>query len=196
MSIDYLDKWNRRHREAGDEGRPAQVLLRNLHLLPESGKALDLACGRGANALLLAEQGLETHAWDFSPVALERLDAAAAARGVSLQTQVRDVVAHPPEPGSFDVILVSFFLEREIVPRLIAALRPGGKIYYQTFTREVYMDRGPSTPAWRLEKNELLRLFRELDVHYYREDGRATRVKTELSDLALLVAAKGIASCH
>ncbi len=192
MSISQLEKWNRRHREAEHEGQPAQVLLRNLRLLPEEGRALDLACGRGASALLLAEHGLETHAWDFSPVALERLEAAAVSRGLSLHTQVRDVVASPPEPESFDVILVSFFLERKLVPHLVSALRPGGIIYYQTFTREVYLGRGPSTPEWRLEKNELLHLFRELDVHYYREDGSAARVKTDISDLALLVAAKGV----
>ena len=196
MNVDYLDKWNRRHGEAEDVGNPAQVLLRNLHLLPKGGRALDLACGRGASALLLAEQGLETHAWDFSPVALERLDAAAASRGLSLHTQVRDVVASPPEPESFDVILVSFFLERKLVPHLISALRPGGRIYYQTFVREVYMDRGPSSPDWRLKKNELLHLFRELDVHYYREDGNAARIRTDISDLALLVAVKGAEPCH
>lgn len=192
MSADNLEKWNQRHGKAENEGRPAQVLLRNLHLLPASGKALDLACGRGANALLLAERGLETHAWDFSPVALERLNTAAAGRRLSLHTEVRDVVASPPEPGSFDVILVSFFLERKLVPHLIDALRPGGRIYYQTFTREVHMDRGPANLHWRLEKNELLHLFRELDVHYYREDGKTARVQTDTSDLALLVAAKGV----
>ncbi len=192
MSISQLEKWNQRHREAEHEGQPAQVLLRNLQLLPNAGRALDLACGRGASALLLAQQGLETHAWDFSPVALTRLEQLAARRGLQVHTQCRDVVAQPPEAESFDVILVSFFLERKLAPQLIAALRPGGRIYYQTFTREVYLGRGPSTPEWRLEKNELLHLFRELDVHYYREDGSATRVKTDISDLALLVAAKGV----
>ncbi|WP_457673608.1 class I SAM-dependent methyltransferase [Thiolapillus sp.] len=192
MSADYLEKWNRRHGEAEDEGSPAQVLLRNLHLLPEKGRALDLACGRGASALLLAEQGLETHAWDFSPVALERLQQAAHARGLVIHTRQRDVVAQPPEPESFDVILVSFFLERSLAPHLAAALRPGGRLFYQTFVREVYLDRGPSTPAWRLERNELLRLFSRLDVHYYREDGNATRVRSDISDLALLVASRRV----
>ncbi len=46
---------------ADGPGEVAQVLLRNRHLLPEQGRALDLACGRGANALWLAEQGLEVH---------------------------------------------------------------------------------------------------------------------------------------
>lgn len=196
MSVDYQDKWNRRHGEAEDPGRPAQVLLRNLHLLPKTGRALDLACGRGANALLLAEQGLETHAWDFSSVALKRLEAFATQRGLEVQVENRNVLASPPEPQSFDVILVSFFLERKLAPYLVEALRPGGRIFYQTFVRDVYLERGPSTPEWRLKKNELLELFRDLDIHYYREDGQAACVPSETTDLALLVASRGEGACH
>ncbi|WP_456375698.1 class I SAM-dependent methyltransferase [Thiolapillus sp.] len=191
MSVDkYLEKWNRRHQEAEDEGSPAQVLIRNLHLLPASGKALDLACGRGANALLLAERGLDTHAWDFSTVGIRRLQQTAAQRGLFISTEVRDVLARPPAADSFDVILVSFFLERRLIPHLVQALRPGGRLFYQTFVQDVCLDRGPSSPGWRLANNELLHLFRQLDVHYYREDGRAATVQTEISDLALLVASK------
>jgi SAM-dependent methyltransferase len=186
----YLDKWNQRHQEAEDEGSPAQVLIRNLHLLPSAGRALDLACGRGANALLLAERGLDTHAWDFSPAGIQRLEQSAAQRGLSITTEVRDVLAEPPPADSFDVILVSFFLERRLAPRLAEALRPGGRLFYQTFVQDVCLDRGPSTPDWRLANNELLQLFRELDIHYYREDGCAAAVQTEISDLALLVASK------
>jgi len=59
------DKWNARYRMADTTvADPAVVLSENLHLLPARGCALDLACGAGANALLLARHGLETHAWD------------------------------------------------------------------------------------------------------------------------------------
>ncbi|WP_457665780.1 class I SAM-dependent methyltransferase [Thiolapillus sp.] len=186
----HLNKWNERHREAETEGVPAQVLLRNMRLLPPSGKALELACGRGANARLLARAGLEIHAWDFSPVAIERLEAKAQADGVKIATQTRDVLAEPPEADSFDVILVSFFLERRIIPRMIRALRPGGRIFYQTFIREVRLDRGPAGDDWRLDNNELLYLFRELRVHYYREEGLAASRPTDVSDLAMIVASR------
>lgn len=187
---DYLEKWNQRHHQAESEGKVAQVLLRNMHLLPVTGVALDLACGRGASALLLAEKGLETHAWDFSSVAIEKLQTRAEERDLSVHCQVRDVVKHPPERAGFDVILVSFFLDRSLFSRLIEALKPGGKLYYQTFVQEVYLDRGPTSADWRLRKNELLQVFKELDIHYYREDGSVSSAQTELSDLAMLVASK------
>ncbi|WP_456404254.1 class I SAM-dependent methyltransferase [Thiolapillus sp.] len=189
---DFAGKWNQRHQDAEGQGSAAQVLLRNRHLLPRAGKALDLACGRGANAMLLARSGLETHAWDFSSVAIARLDEEAAKNDLRIETQVRDVVAQPPAANSFDLILVSYFLERSIIPALIQALRPKGLLFYQTFVRAVHLERGPSTDAWRLESNELLRLFGDLQVHYYREDGSISAEPTDVADLAMIVASKGV----
>jgi SAM-dependent methyltransferase len=182
-------RWDERHASATDLGAPAEVLLRNAHLLPAAGDALDLACGRGANALWLAgHSGLTVQAWDFSPVAIATLVAAAAARGLHVITAVRDVVAEPPCPGSCDVLVVSHFLDRGIVPALTAALRPGGLLLYQTFSREAVSTRGPSTPEWRLARNELLALFAGLTVRAYREEGALGDTSRGLRDLAYLVA--------
>ena len=107
--------WDRRHAEAREIGAPAEVLLRNVHLLPARGKALDLACGRGASALwLAAHTALTVEAWDFSPVAVARLTGAAAVRGLRIGAAVRDVVARPPAPDTCDVLLVTHFLERDL----------------------------------------------------------------------------------
>jgi len=186
---DQRARWDQRHAAAADVGAPAEVLLQNAHLLPAQGVALDLACGRGANALWLAEHtGLEVHAWDFSPVAVTGLEAVARARGLHLVATVRDVAARPPEPDRFDVVLVAHFLERAIVPDLIASLRPGGVLLYQTFGREAVSARGPVTPEWRLARNELLRLFAGLIVRAYREEGALGDAARGLRDLAYLVA--------
>ncbi len=190
MDDPILEKWNSRHAEAEGPGEVAQVLLRNAHLLPEEGRALDLACGRGANALWLAERGLEVYAWDLSPVAIERLREEAAARGLEVSGEVRDVVARPPRPETFDLVLVSHFLERNLAPQLVAALRPGGLLCYQTFVREVSLGRGPGSDDWRLAPNELLRLFPGLRLHYYREDAPLGGEEDPVADLALMVASK------
>lgn len=166
-------KWDRRHAANGDDApRPARVLAENLHLLPATGLALDLACGRGANALQLAAAGLETQAWDISTIALGHVARGAAAVGVGIHTECRDVVANPPPPSSFEVIVVSHFLDRSLAPHLVAALRPGGVLFYQTFTRAAVDDTGPGNPLYRLAPNELLRLFSVLQVLVYREEDR------------------------
>lgn len=185
-----IEVWDARHAE-GAPAEVAWVLREHAHLLPSKGEALDLACGLGANALFLAECGLATTAWDFSSVAIERLDKAAAARGLSIQSVVRDVVASPPAPGTFDIIVISHFLDRTLVPHLIEALRPGGLLFYQTFTTERPEGGAtPSNPAFLLAPNELLKLFAGLRVMAYREDGLAGDMTRGLRALAALVVMK------
>ena len=187
------EKWDARYleREAG-AARSAEVLAENLHLLPAAGRALDLASGLGGNALLLAERGLETHAWDLSPVAMDKLTAEAARRGLNLRCTARDVVAEPPPEGEFDVIVVAHFLERALCPAIAAALRPGGLLFYQSFTRARPDGAGgPQNEAFRLAENELLRLFPALAVRYYREEGLAGEVGRGLRGVAQLVAQRG-----
>lgn len=167
------DKWDRIYREAGDAiPEPVPVLADNAHLLPVAGIALDLACGLGGNALFLARQGLDTHAWDISPQAIRRLNAYGQRLGVALRTEIRDVVEYPPAEESCDVIVVSHFLERSLVPAISAALKPGGLLFYQTYTREKAAEVGPTNPAFLLDTNELLRLFSSLRLVFYREEGQ------------------------
>jgi SAM-dependent methyltransferase len=187
---DLRAKWDARYRESDRIPAPALVLSENLHLLPRSGAALDLACGLGENALLLAEHGLAVSAWDLSPVAIQRLRRAAEVRSLPVSAEVRDVQASPPAPECFDVIVVAHFLDRTLAPAITAALRPGGLLLYQTFTREAVSAQGPSSPAYRLAPNELLRLFPGLLIRSYREEGRCGDLSRGVRDLAMLVGEK------
>ncbi len=172
MAMD-TDKWNTRYRDAeAAAAEPARVLVENAHLLPASGRALDFACGLAANAFFLAACGLETHAWDSSEVAIEKVRERAAAEGAALHTDVRDVTSEPPGPESFDVIVVSRFLRRTLGSELTEALSPGGLLFYQTFTRDKDPDVGPGNPDYLLTPNELLYLFSPLRVVVYREEDR------------------------
>ena len=185
---DRRQRWQLRHLEAEGEPRPARVLQELDFLLPEKGRALDLACGRGGNALLMAGRGLAVTAWDFAPAAIEDLQRRAGERGLAIQAEVRDVEAAPPEPERFDVITVSYFLQRELAPAIAAALRPGGLLFYETFVREAVGTEGPSNPAFRLAPNELLRLFDGLRAIDYREHARIGDLSKGLRDIAWLVA--------
>lgn len=186
----YLKKWQQRHAQAEDNGSAPAVLTDNLYLLPTRGKALDLACGRGAGALQLAQQGLTVSAWDFSSVAIERLQNTAEKNALDITASVRDIVADPPMPDSFDVILLSYFLDRTLMPKVLAAVRPGGLLLYETFTQTSVSDRGPSSSDWRLQDNELLHYCKGWQIHYYRENGRLGNTELGVRDVAMIVAAK------
>ncbi len=184
-------KWDARHSDPQKEPSVSEVLALNRHLLPAQGEALELACGLGGNALMLAEAGLEVTAWDLSPVAIERLRTLALQRGLPrLTAQVRDIERDPPPARRFDVIAVSYYLERRLAPQIAAALRPGGLLFYQTFTRIAVGSEGPSNPAFRLDDNELLQLFGDLRVRFYREENRLGDLSRGIRDVAMLVAEK------
>ena len=190
--MNMREKWNERYRAATGERQASQVLRENLHLLPDTGRALDLACGLGGNAILLAEQGLKVDAWDISDVPIASLQEVAHTRNLSIQAQVRDVEEYPPPPETYDVIVVSYFLDREIIPALKQALKTGGLIYYQTFIRQRVSCRGPQREEFRLDNQELLHLFSGLQVLFYREEGRVGDVKHGLRDEAMFIGLKRV----
>lgn len=186
------EKWDRIYRDSPDSSATAaDVLAQNIHLLPHSGTALDLACGRGGNALLMASRGLDTWAWDSSEIALGHLRQQARTSGLTIHAEQRDVVAQPPLPDSFDVLVVSRFLDRDIAPALVRALRPGGLLFYQTFVADAVNESGPRNPAYRLQTNELLRLFATLQIVVYREEGVLGDVTRGFRNEAMLVARLG-----
>ena len=184
-------KWDHIYKGSDDKtGKPCRVLSSHSHLLPTGGAALDLACGRGGNALFLAARGYNTRAWDISAVAIQRLADLARQRGVPLTAQQRDVTADPPEPESFDVIVVSRFLDQALAPAICAALKEQGLLFYQTFIREKVSDFGPHNPAYRLQANELLHLFSSLHLIYYHEEGSVGDTGQGIRNEAMLIAQK------
>lgn len=185
-----LAMWNQRHADAEVLGQIATVLDENSHLISPGMRALDLACGRGVNALAMARKGLDVTAWDLSPVAIKRLQSVADEEGLTIHAEVRDVIARPPETESFDLILVSYFLDRSLVQPIVDALNPGGLLFYQTFSRNSVSDTGPSNPHYRLGDNELLALFKPLQVRVYREEGGLGDTSKGCRDIAMLVAEK------
>lgn len=183
-------KWDAHYSSVTELPSTAEVLQQNLHLLPEQGRALDLACGLGANALLLANHGLQTSAWDVSSVAIEKLKECANEKNLDVDAQIRDVVEQALEPESFDVIIVHRFLERKLFPALINALRPEGLLFYQTFIKQKVSGNGPSNPDYLLDPNELLALCSPLRILFYREEARVGDVTQGLRDMAMLVGYK------
>ena len=190
MSDADRERWNRRYATpAQDAPRAATVLQDNQHLLPPHGAALDLACGRGGNALLLARHGLNTQAWDIATSALGPLQRQAEQEQLPLTTHSVDLDRTPLPVAAFEVICVSGFLRRDLCPAIAAALKPNGLLFYQTFTQlRMGEGGGPSNPDFLLASGELLRLFATLQPLVYREDADAGDLRQGLRNQAALVA--------
>jgi len=141
--------------------------------LARPGEALDLACGSGRHARLLAGQGLQVVALDRNP------DALVNAAGPQIVTMEYDLEAEgapwPFEAGRFAAIVVTNYLHRPLFAHLVASLRPDGILIYETFGQGNELYGKPSNPAFLLAPGELLELARDggLQVLAY-EDGHVT----------------------
>jgi SAM-dependent methyltransferase len=150
---------------------PSEWLTAHRHLLPPSGLALDVACGRGRHALWLGQQGFSVLALDRDAVAVAAVAGAARRLGIDVRAEVRDLESDDPGLGAgrYDVIVAVSYLHRPLFPFLRDALRPGGALVYETFTREQARRGKPTNPAYLLEPGELRRLVAPLGVLAYRE---------------------------
>jgi SAM-dependent methyltransferase len=165
---------------------PAAWVCTHAALLPDSGRALDVACGRGRHAIWLAARGLHVTAVDRDEQAIDALRRGASDRALPVSTVVADLETGNYSPGlnAFDVIIAVHYLHRPLFPALIAALRPDGVLIYETFTRDQARRGKPTNPDFLLERGELRRLIEPLDVLDYREG------VFEEKDLASVVARK------
>jgi SAM-dependent methyltransferase len=126
--------WNRRYIE-GDRPRsdqPSSFLVAEVAGLPR-GRALDLACGAGRNAVWLAEQGWRVTAVDYADAALALARGHAGARTVEVHWIEADVVDWKPEARAFDLVCVLYLQlpapERRVVLQHAAgAVAPGGTL--------------------------------------------------------------------
>lgn len=186
-----LEKWNQRYLTSFQPNRPAQVLVENQHLLPAGGTALDLACGLGGNALLLAQLGLQTHAWDLSDVAISKLERFAQTQQLAIHCRCAELKPALLAERSFDVIVVSGFLDRNLCHYIAKALKIKGILLYQTHTAAKALAFGPSNPEFLLQPGELLQLFSSLAPIVYREEGDCGDLLQGLRNQAYLIARRG-----
>lgn len=151
---------------------PAAWLIENADLLPRGGKVLDVACGRGRHALLLASAGFDVHAIDGDPEKVEFLQETAERLHLSLSCEVVDLETDPLPvlPGPCDAVLVFNYLHRPLLPALRDALAPGGRLFYETFTARQAERGHPKNPAFLLNPGELPALVAPLTVLRSRED--------------------------
>ncbi len=177
-------------RTGNRRSKPSAWLLEHLELLspPAPGRALDVACGAGRNALLLDELGFQVDAVDVDQSALQELERKTIARGGRIHAVHADVTTVELAGAAYQVVVNFNFLERSIFSRLSDALAPDGLLIFETFTRDhVEILGNRMNPAYLLEPNELLHAFRGLRVLHYRE----TVVNDESSPaVASLVARK------
>jgi SAM-dependent methyltransferase len=169
------ERWDGRYREKNlpwDTGRPSEDLMKTIEsgAVP-TGKALELGCGNGTNALYLAENGFDVTAVDISPTAIEEAKRRAGERGLSAKFFVADLTADPDLGGPYDFIFDRgvYHCVRSIdLPAFLRTLervtRPGSLYLSISGNANQSHDVGPPVVTEEEIRSELGSLFEILEI--------------------------------
>ena len=178
------EDWDRRY--AGPESlwsaKPNRFLVAEVAGL-EPGRALDLACGEGQNAVWLAGLGWEVTAVDYAEVAIAKAIERAAREGVAVDFHADDLLRYRPEARAFDLVLILYLHmpsdgRRLVLERAAAAVAPGGTLVLVghdllNLTEGVG---GPSDPDLLFTPDDVVAELHGLDVE------KAERVLRDVHD--------------
>ena len=182
MAVEDQAKWDRQHASGSGASEPSAFLrlaLESAAWHVPRGRALDIACGKGRNALYLADRGFQVVAMDISGVALAEGRKRAEANGFAIVWRQTDLQNHQLDEAAFDCIVNINYLQRPLIPRMKQAIKAGGHIIFETFLIDQKNLGHPQNPDYLLGHNELLEQFRDFRVLFYREgkfdeDGEAS----------------------
>ena len=128
------EEWDRRY----DQADLVWTASANRFLVDEveglrPGRALDMACGEGRNAVWLAERGWDVTGVDFSDVGLAKARRLAEARGVEVRWECADLRTYQPEHDAYDLVAILYLHlppaeRRRLHAAAAGALRAGGVV--------------------------------------------------------------------
>ena len=161
---------------------PNRFLVDEAAELPP-GRALDLACGEGRNALWLAELGWQVTAVDYSSVAIAKARDLAASVGAEIDFVCSDLLDYTPEDRAYELVLVLYLQlpaeqRRLVLSRAEAAVATGGTFLLIGHDLVNLTDGvgGPSEPNVLYTPEQIVRELPELEIE------KAERVLREVAD--------------
>ncbi len=159
-------------------------------LVPTDARLLDVACGYGRHAKFFAARGARVTAADRDQAAIATLlgidGVVAELRDLEGASSSSD--AWPYEPASFDAVVICNYLWRPTFSAMLASIKPGGVLLYETFMDGNERYGKPSRADFLLRSNELLALLRDdFSIRAYEEgddidcNGRTVAVKARVA---------------
>lgn len=151
-------KWDRKYQETTSllkDREPSENLKKIVEKI-KGRKALDVASGAGRNSIYLAINGFDVEALDISQVALDVLNN----KGFkNISCKLVDLDEYEIPKSSYDLIVMTNFLDRNLIPKLSAALKINGVLFIETYMEDELNEKPSSNPDFLLKKDELKTFF-------------------------------------
>jgi tellurite methyltransferase len=162
-----METWDERYASGKYSSAEPHKLLVELAGKLEAGKALDLACGTGRNAIFLAAKGWQATAVDNSKVGIEIARQRAAENNLSVDFRVADLETgeFEVEPNAYDLICDFYYLQRDLFPKMKAGVKTGGIVVAAI---HIY-GAGEEAGRFMLKEGELAEFFGDFEILHYHE---------------------------
>jgi len=151
-------KWDKKYQETPSLLQHREPSIKLINILKElkDKKVLDVACGTGKNSIYLANKGFTIDAIDISQVALNELNK----KGIkNIITKLVDLDEYEGPKNSYDLIVMTNFLDRDLIPKLTDALKKDGILFIETYMEDKINEKPSSNPDFLLQKDELKTFF-------------------------------------
>ncbi|MGA9226170.1 MAG: methyltransferase domain-containing protein, partial [Mesobacillus sp.] len=179
--MDIREKWDNKYETKLANMNTPVPNERLLYIAPclRGGAALDIACGLGGNSFFLAENGFNVTAVDISEVAINYVKEKAVSNGLQIKSLAADL-SNPVSTlfrKSYDLVLITYFLDRALFPKVKGMVKDKGFFFMETFYRTMEGGNQAISEKYKLESNELLKEFKDWKILYFEEneqEGRQT----------------------
>ncbi len=134
------------------------------------GRALDVACGTGENAVFLAEKGFIVDAIDISLLALKKAKRLAYEKKLNVNFICADLDYFILKENTYTLIANFYYLNRRLIPYMKKASKNGGLLIFETYNEKHTLVKKDFNPDYLLKEGELLKLFEGFRIIFYREE--------------------------
>ncbi len=168
MGIEDKERWEERYKKGWRSS--LHKTLVDFYSLAQVGRALELACGTGENALFLASKGFLVDAIDISCNAIKIAKEEAKRRGLEVNFICADLENYKLSEDTYHLVINFYYLSRDLCPQIVKALKVGGILIFETYNHRHTSLRPDFNPNYLLKEGELLDLFKDLEIIHYREE--------------------------
>ena len=158
MAIQDQIKWNEKYQSTPKllEKRDVSIKLKVAMKYSKVGLALDVACGAGKNSIFLADNNFKVESLDISKVALDTLK---EQNYTNITTVLTDLDGFTPIENKYDFIVMTNFLDRELIPKLAKGLKVDGVLFIETYMIHDSNTKKSSNRNYLLKEGELKTFF-------------------------------------